>query len=326
MLASLTAREPEGVLYLCRHLSFVSAVVEKIQNPVSPDQVPPLIEALGNIASHESMVPPLISQTNNPPLVPLLQNMLLHAPSSRAARNNGNQNGSHQTLNSSNNNGGILASTAWLCGCLLLDAGMDLHPSTTVAAKALIPALMERLGGAGTGDLSHDEEREIVNALWTGLSRPSQIERQEEQQRRKQQQIFGGATPLVNNGSAMFNFGPESLSSTAATNSKHPPPIKLPFKVVVPRSTLQALARMIKSSSTDPDTILSAVHVLDLLVRRSSSQEEYEYDYHQSLLQMMQEEDLPDALEEQVCDINDSSFEQAAEVAADLLDDFFYNT
>jgi hypothetical protein len=285
MIASLTGREPEMVFYLCRHLSFLSALVQALQSPLAPDQAAPLIQALGNIASHETMVPPLLLQTN-PPLVPLLQQLLQQTPSSRGRNSNG---------------GNLLSLTAWLSGCLLIDAGMDQHPSTTVAAPALIPALMLRLGeGESYKSLTLEESRDVAVALWNALSRPPQME--------EEQQLLA---PTFGNVDGGFNF-----ATLAASSSKHTPPANLPFAVPTTSTTLKALVRL--ASSKDADAVLAAVNVLDLLVRRS-----HQYDpsllQQQSLLRMMQEEGVENALE-QICD---SAVEEAAVVAADLFDDYF---
>jgi hypothetical protein len=263
MIASLTTREQHTVEYLCgkhydkqeKESSFLSIIVQSIQNPLQPDQTVPLVQALGNLACHPSLVPTLLTQTTTP-LIPVLQ-QILSATTSRDP---------------------ILVQGAWLAGCLLVDAGVRHHPSTTVAAPALIPILMERLDGSGRMTL--DEEREFASALWNALDAP----------------------PL--DGDQMGQQQPSLMN-----NHSKAPPVELPISINVSRSTLQSLVRLINSN--DSDAVLSGVHVIDLLLRRENG--------HQYLQTIMQEEELPDALE-RICD---SPIEEATNVAADLLDDFF---
>lgn len=267
MIASLTAREEQTVEYLCgMHPLFLSAIVQSIQNPLQPDQTVPLVQALGNLACHPSLVGPLLTQTT-PNLIPLLQNILFTA-SSRDP---------------------ILIQGAWLAGCLLVDVGVENHPSTTVAAPALIPVLMERLGGGGRSEerislfmtsMTLEEERECASALWNALDTPPSIDQQH-----------------VQHQPSLMNHHIRSSS------------VQLPFALKISRSTIQSLVRLINSN--DSDAVLSGVHVIALLLRRESDQD---------LQIVMQEEELPDALE-RVCD---SPMEELAEVAADILDDFFY--
>ena len=274
MISSLTAREEENVFYLCGHLSFPSNLVYSLQNPVTHDQVCPLVEALGNIACHASMVPPLLTQMN-PPLVPILQHILTQTPS----RNKTNP----QLLN--------LA--AWLTGCLLIDAGVENHPSTTVAAPVLIPILMERIGSGEDNQYGHkismltfEEEREFISALWNSLAWPPQLATQ--------------SSVFVSSGS-----------------QQRSPPAHFQFSLNITRSTIRALVRHV--ASNDTDAVLSSVHVLDLMLRLQPNVTSSTS--HDELLEMMQEEGLVDALEK-VCD---SPMEDASEVAADILDDCFYN-
>lgn len=262
MIASLTAREPEVVLYLCRHLSFPSALVTALDNPVTPDQAEPLLEALGNIASNPSMVPPLLLQVNCPTLLPIVQRYLLQTPSTRQHKE-------------------ILILTAWLAGCLLVDAGIESHPSTLFAAPLLVPILMGRLG-SGRFDLK--EDREFVSALWNAFSWPP-------------------------------DCVDHANESTNSESRKGPPPA---VKAVVSLetlqpSTVQGLVQLVGSS--DADAVVASVHVLSALLRWHDDQ----HTMQQSFVIVMQGESVPDVLE-RVCD---SPLEIAAEVAADLLDDFF---
>ncbi|KAG7358881.1 hypothetical protein IV203_015470 [Nitzschia inconspicua] len=278
MIASLTAREPEVVLYLCRHLSFPSALVQALANPLAQDQIEPLLEALGNIGSNASMVPPLLTQINNPPLLPLIRRFLLQMPSSRQNKR-------------------LLTLTAWLAGCLLVDAGTENHPSTTLAAPLLIPALMEKLGSER---MVLEENRELTSALWNALSWPPV--------NGDLASICCSVQPYDGGMSALDN------SNGDATRKGPPPAIKmlLPLETL-PRATLQSLVKLV--GSNDGDAVLAAVQVLSLLLRWHDDRPSLQH----SFVILMQEEHVPDALEH-VCD---SSLEEAAEVAANLLDEFF---
>ena len=274
MIESLTAKEEETVQYLCaqhhnqHQSSFLSAIVESIQNPLQEDQTVPLVQALGNIACHASLIIPLLTQTATP-LVPLLQ----------------------QIVTTTTSRNPILMKVAWLAGCLLVDVGTEHHPSTIVAAPALIPALINRLGGGDCGGetgrpmatMTLEEERELASALWNALDAPPTAD---DQQKPPQNSLW-------------------------TNHSSQSSPVQLPFFLNVPRSTLQTLVRLINSN--DGDAVLAGVHVTDLVLRRESD--------YQDLLTILQEEELPDALE-RVCD---SPMEGAANVAADILDDYFYN-
>jgi hypothetical protein len=287
MLVSLTAattREPNVVTYLCQqHMSLPFTLVQTLaqsylyyddNNPMaSPDSViEPLLEALGNIACHASMVPPLlwmttdnatINATNTPTiqqfppttsppqllLLPLLQQMLSQTRSSRCT-NNGHYNHNNNHAKSYPPSRRILTLVAWVAGCLLVDTGLDQHPSTTLAAPTLIPILMERLARSGTGSnnrtdlmiLSLEEEREMVLALWNAFSWP----------------------PTNSNNNDMdLTIHP---TTPIQQRQNHPPPPlqavvqieKLPVKAMLP--TLVRLAQALN----DPHAVLASVHVLQL--------------------------------------------------------------
>lgn len=263
MIASLTAREEETVQYLCgkqhsdrgEEFPFLSSIVESLQKPLQRDQDVPLVQALGNLACHPSLVGPLLTQTS-PRLIPLLQTIL----STASSRNP------------------VLTQAAWLVGCLLVDVGVQQHPSTTLAAPALIPVLMERLGrgseSARMGNpsmacMTLEEEREFVCALCNALEMPPTAENQ--------------------------------LSSS----------FELPFKLDISSSVMLSLVRLINSN--DADAVISGVNLVNVLLRR--------FDEQETLQTLMQEEGMPDALDK-VCD---SQMYEAADIAAELLDDFFYN-
>ncbi len=263
MIASLTAREEETVEYLCgkqhpdrgEEFPILSAIAESLQKPLQRDQDVPLVQALGNLSCHPLLVGPLLTQTS-PRLIPLLQTILRTASSRNP----------------------VLTQAAWLAGCLLVDVGVEQHPSTTMAAPALIPVLMERLGrGSESAKFSNpsmtcmtlEEEREFACALCNALELP----------------------PTADN----------QLSSS----------FELAFKIDVSSPVIQSLVRLINSS--DADAAIAGVNLVNVLLRR--------FDEQENLQTLMQEEDLPDALD-RVCD---SEMYEAADIAAELLDDFFYN-
>jgi hypothetical protein len=215
-----------------------------------------------------------------PPLVPLLEQILTQTPS----------------MNKTNPQ--LLTQAAWLAGCLLVDAGVENHPSTAVAAPVLIPALMERIGTSSEGQqsgqtvstmLSFEEERELVSALWNALAWPPQLD---------------------------FVQHHRSSSAFGSGSSQRPPPAHLSFALNISRPTVQTLIRLV--TSNDSDAVLASVSVIELILRLHPDESKLpSYD----LLTMMQEEEVVDALEK-VCD---SPMEDAAELAADILDDYFYN-
>eukprot|EP00535_Pseudo-nitzschia_heimii_P012613 CAMPEP_0197199966 /NCGR_PEP_ID=MMETSP1423-20130617/34155_1 /TAXON_ID=476441 /ORGANISM="Pseudo-nitzschia heimii, Strain UNC1101" /LENGTH=366 /DNA_ID=CAMNT_0042653839 /DNA_START=893 /DNA_END=1993 /DNA_ORIENTATION=+ len=271
MIASLTAREEETVKYLSGNLqskrevesSFLSVIVGSVENISSSDQTVPLLQALGNFACHPSLVGPLLTQTT-PNLIPLLQKVLKMTPSRNP----------------------ILKQGVWLAGCLLVDAGLENHPSTTIAAPAFIPILINRLDeGCQTSQsmtcLTLEEERECASALWNALDAPPSIDTEQRQQQ-----------------ASFMNCSLRTL------------PTPLPLILNVSRSTLRTLVRLINSN--DNDAVMAGVNVIYLILKHE--------DNFQSLQRIMQEEELPDALE-RVCD---SGLEEAADVAAKTLDDYFF--
>jgi hypothetical protein len=236
MVASLTNREPDVVEVLCSCPSFLPNVIRLLEHPPhGEDQLLPLIQALGNISSYEERVPALLSLQ----LAPILANILKQA------------------------RGPLLQQTAWLAGCLLCDAGLPQHPSTTVGEPILVPVLMHLLSSS---QLVLDEQREVACALWNALALPPSQENE-------------------NSGGSM--------------NQNVPLP---PYA----RPLIPVLVNLL--SATDVDAVLAAVHLVNILVRRDPS-----------LCPALEEAQVQDALEH-VCD---STMQEAAEVAAELIDDFF---
>ena len=108
-----------------------------------------LIQTFGNIASYEEYCPALLSSS--------LQLALLVT----------------ELLRTIQKGGPMLQQLTWLAGSLLCDAGVENHPSTTVAAPLLIPVLSDKLASSHTTTtLSLDDCRELANALWNAFSPP----------------------------------------------------------------------------------------------------------------------------------------------------------
>lgn len=246
MIASLTDREEETAQYLSgkhpeyQQSIFLATTINCIRKPLQHDQTLPLVQALGNLACRPSLVASLLTHPK-PALIPLLQQILITAPSKNP----------------------VLVHGAWLARCLLVDVGIENHPSTTIAAPALIPVLIDRLGGNNSngaigGSLTLEEESEFASALWNALDTP-----------------------------------PSADQSECTNQLLQTPSVQLPFELKIPRSTLQTLVRLINSSDTG--AIFPGVHVVRLLLAR-------EIDHHQNNLQViLQEEGVTDALE-RVCD------------------------
>jgi hypothetical protein len=241
MTASLTGREEAVVRYLVSHPSFCPTLVALLGQLSSNDQLVPLLQALGYIASYEANVAPLL---NLPSLIPTISQLL-------------------QT----NTDKDVTVHVVWLMGCLLVDARIENHPSTVIAAPNLVPTLFQRLNLQQHSHLSLDERRDIAHALRNALALPPACD-------------SDPYLPIV--------------------------PAYLPDHQIM-RPSLNSLIGMLSSSNAD--AMIAAVYVLDLLLRQD-----------ESLRVHMEEENITSALEH-VCE---SSVEEAADVAADLLDDFFY--
>ena len=267
MVASLTSKEEETARYLAT-TGLVSSLLGCLVRPVAADQQIPVVQALGHLASHSSIVPGLLttpsstpvdqnSQSSSTDLVSVLQQMIANLPAGDPR----------------------LIPVVWLTGCLLVDTGMpNGHPSTTLAGPTLVPVVMSRLGGernnhTGLRELKLDEERELACALWNAFDQPP------------------------------------DLHGEWSTDQQ--------FMLAMPKSTLQVLVKLMKSS--DDDAVLASVHVLDLYLRRVGGTTVESLNSFQDFMRTLEEEDAVHALEA-VCD---SHVEDAADVAADLIDDFF---
>lgn len=240
--ASLTGREEAVVQYLVSHPTFCPTVVallgQQVMNP--NDQLEPLLQALGYIASYEENVPPLL---NLPSLIPTLIQLLQSSTSKEAVMH-----------------------VVWLIGCLLVDARIENHPSTRIAAPNLVPLLFQRLDLQNNPSL--DERRDIAQALWNALALPP-------------------ACDIDPNLSIVRAYVPNDE---------------------ILRLSLSSLVGLLTCS--DADAMIASVNVLNFLLRQDESS---------SLRVNMEEANIQSALDF-VCE---SSVDEAAEVAADLLDDFF---
>lgn len=237
MVASLTGREKEVVDYLLARTSFCSTILACLERPSSNDQQIALLQALGSIAIHEENV------------IPLLNHLSLMTVLCKILQNQTNKE--------------VLSKAIWLSGCLLVDARIENHPSTVIAAPRLVPILFQRMTSEG---LRLEEKRDIAHALNNALALPPAHD-------------SNPSLPIV--------------------------PLFLPDKHVV-RSSLSNLIGLLKTP--DVDAIIGSVNVLNLLLQ-----------HDEQIKVHMEEEDIASALE-LLCD---SDIEEAAEVAADLLDDYF---
>lgn len=253
MLATLTNREEEVVQYLLSHPTFATTMVECMKRPVDIDQLAPLVQAMGNIATCSTTEggPPFSATllTSLPTLTPML-GQLLQIPTNRE----------------------VVQQAAWLAGCFLLDAGMPNHPATTIAAPVLVPLLFQELRDNTPHSLGN--QRELCTALWNAL-------------------VLPGAS-----------------RDNAVINDCNFELIQLPPWDKV-RSSLSTLVKLV--ASVDMDSSLAAISVLQLLLQRNAP--------HQGQLrEALEEQEIRHVLE-QLCDRPNS---EIAEVAAKLLDDYFY--
>ena len=248
MVATLTNREEDVVQYMMNHPTFPSTLIECMKRPASKDRLAPLVQALGNIATCcvSEGGPPFSGEmlTKLPTLTPML-GQLLQIPTNREVVNR----------------------ASWLAGCLLHDAGIPNHPSTTIAAPTLVPLLYQELRENTPHSL--ENQRELTHALWNALTNPVEDE--------------------------MLGYQPLPLPSWE--------------KVRPALSTLVKLA-----GSVDADAAMAAVSVLELLMQQHPRNLE-------QFKEALHEQDITNVLEK-VCD---SHNEHAAEVAANLLDNYFYS-
>jgi hypothetical protein len=142
MLQGLSFREDAVVDYLCNDLPLMETVILAFQHAHAQDDrdlLIPLVQATGNLvtASNGKYVAMFLSQ---PIFVNTLSSLLQEA----------------QVLD-----------VIPLAGCLLIDCGLMQHPSTSVAAPALLPGLTQALL-----HVSYDWRSHAVEALATALEQP----------------------------------------------------------------------------------------------------------------------------------------------------------
>lgn len=151
MLTALTNREENVVQYIMSYPTFAETMIACMRRPVCQDQLAPLVQALGNIATSSSYEggPPFSTSliANFPTLTPML-GQLLQIPTNRE----------------------VVQQAASLASCLLLDAGTPEHPATTIAAPRLVPLLFQEL--RENTPHSFQNQCELVHALWNALSLP----------------------------------------------------------------------------------------------------------------------------------------------------------
>jgi hypothetical protein len=248
MLTALTAREEEVVQYLMNHPSFATTMIDCMKHPVCKDQLAPLVQALGNIATscRSEGGPPFSSSmiASLPTLTPML-GQLLQIPTNRE----------------------VVQQAAWLASCLLIDAGKPDNPATTIAAPKLVPLLFQEL--RENTPHSFQNQSELAHALWNALTVPG-------------------------------------VESKSLSNSVL---LSLPAWNTV-RSALFTLVKL--AGSVDTDACMAAISVIKLLLQRN--------DCHEDIRVALVEADVTNVLEN-VCD---SADEEIGEIAANLLDKFFY--
>ena len=247
MVASLTSREEAIVKYLVEHTTFCATLVQCLGQPISKDQSIPLVQALGHIASYEDLVPSLLSPQI--PLVSLIGQLLMQQQQPKE----------------------LTIHLSWLAGCLLCDARLVNHPSSTIASPTLVPILFQRLAN---GNNTLEEKREVACALQNALSLP----------------------PAV-----------------AANPDLYVVPLEFPSIDIIEKS-LSTLVGLIRS--VDSDAVLAALRAVNLLLCST------DFSLRRVLITMLEEANIESALE-LVCD--NGALEEAAEVAANLLDDYFIN-
>jgi len=181
ILAFLTAREDEVVEYLCQPSTELAWLLPGTQNVVCAALAHRLQEASRAIRSSSTATDLTDTQ---------LRALRMTIPCLRSIGNIATAcQGRHVTtllqessiLESLTNlmeagytvrNGDVAAvavEAAWAAGTLLCDAGISLHPSTTIAAPTLLPTLCQVII---EGSAKLDLKREVVSALWNAVAAP----------------------------------------------------------------------------------------------------------------------------------------------------------
>ncbi|CAB9518028.1 expressed unknown protein [Seminavis robusta] len=183
----------------------------------------------------------------------------------------------------------------WLSGCLLCDAGLPNHPSTKLAATTLLPLLTRGLVDSPNNSRANSLEckREGVLALWNAVSAPP-TEVDEE--------------PVLMLATKKFML--RRVLSACCSGDGSTDGEDLDSESVY--TVLMALKNILQCQ--DVDAMLASMHVLNAILRLIP-------DSRITFMEVNGDEAL-----EMICDLplgNDQSGAEAADMAANLIDDFF---
>jgi hypothetical protein len=182
----------------------------------------------------------------------------------------------------------------WLSGCLLVDAGRSNHPSTALAMPSLVPLLTRGLIDTNTSRSNSLElKREGVLALWNAISAPPI----EEDGKEEPVMMLATKRSILQRILSATTSSDTDMEDTS-NNSTH--------------TVLMALKNLLLCQ--DVDVLLAAMNVLNAILRHIPS----------TRIAFV-EVNGDDALET-VCDLplgNDRASSDAADMAAQLIDDFF---
>lgn len=182
----------------------------------------------------------------------------------------------------------------WVAGCLLCDAGAQNHPSTLLAAPVLVPLLtmgLQEHTQQSSKTFSLECKREGILALWNAITAPPSDDQMEASQTSLFQE--DGLLSLL-----QFILATTAANAAGGKSSEY--------------LVMMALKNLLLCQ--DVDTMLAAMHVLNAILRNIPSSRV-----------LFMECDGDEALEE-VCDLplgNDNASTEAADLAADLIDEFF---
>jgi len=179
----------------------------------------------------------------------------------------------------------IATEVTWVAGALLCDSGYENHPSTTIACPVLVPPLCRVLL---KGTFTLQWKREVLNAIWNALAAP-----------------------------------PGSISEETIVKRD-----LLLLEIYREKGMVRALVGMLVC--LDVDAIRPAINMLDAMHRRMDN-------YDENAHRMLKEAECEHALEH-VCDSatsnasyggatdwqqSDGGMDYCAEMAANLIDDFY---
>ena len=205
----------------------------------------------------------------------------------------------------------IAMEVTWMTGTLLCDVGHAHHVSTTVACPILIPALCRALVHPR---LSLEWKRHLLWAIWNALSQPPDKE-------------YNNSMDSTSTSISMEQNGNEEEDTR---------PVRDAVLKEVYGTPQMCYALVQNLDSSDVDVIQVSLNILDAMHRRLVGQG-HQNQQSWTVLQQFQEVDCLNALE-RVCDTasaaysygggrswQDSNFgmEACAELAADLIDDFY---